>query len=297
MINSDMILINDDRSERVKYNLSDYLIYVNKNSLSDVSDCAVTAHWHDEIELIAILYGNMKYNVNGESFTLSAGEGVFVNSRQLHYSFSELSKCEYICVLLHPLSICATHYIESTYIRPVISNNEFTYKILSSDEKWQKDILDCTEKIYEIYGSKSFVLDVQSLFYRIWGRLYEHLPDLNVRTARDNYQLTVLRDMIGFIQKNYSDKITLNDIAYSANIGKSSCCAIFKNYLNQTPIGYLTNYRLNKSALMLRETDKTITEIALLSGFNGSSYFTEIFGRVFGMNPTEYRKNQSLNQQ
>ena len=120
MINSDTILINDDRSERVKYNLSDYLIYVNKNSLSDVSDCAVTAHWHDEIELIAILYGNMKYNVNGESFTLSAGEGVFVNSRQLHYSFSVFSKCEYICVLLHPLSLCATHYIESTYIRPVI---------------------------------------------------------------------------------------------------------------------------------------------------------------------------------
>jgi AraC-like DNA-binding protein len=54
--------------------------------------------------------------------------------------------------------------------------------------------------------------------------------------------------MIGFLQKHYCEKITLSDIATAGKVCQSNCCAIFNEYLHQTPIQYLIGYRLNKSA-------------------------------------------------
>lgn len=95
--------------------------------------------------------------------------------------------------------------------------------------------------------------------------------------------------MVGFIQKNYTRKISLGDIAASGAVGQSKCCKLFTKYLGQTPNAYLVQYRLNKSIGLLRDTDMSITEIALSVGFGGASYYAETFRKWFGESPTQFR--------
>jgi AraC-like DNA-binding protein len=66
---------------------------------------------------------------------------------------------------------------------------------------------------------------------------------------------------------------------------------MFRKYLSQTPNEYLTEYRLNKSAEYLRNTDMTATEIAFTVGLCGGSYFSEIFRKWSGVTPMEYKNN------
>jgi len=77
-----------------------------------------------------------------------------------------------------------------------------------------------------------------------------------------------------------------------AMINRSSCCDIFQLILNKTPVSYLTEYRLEKSIELLNIPSLSVTEIALLCGFTGSSYFAEIFHKKLGCTPSQYRKKK-----
>lgn len=77
-------------------------------------------HWHDETEIIVPLKGHMTYNINGDLIKLSPGKGVFVNSNQIHYGFSDDSTdCVFIYALWHPMVLCATNEIENEYVNPI----------------------------------------------------------------------------------------------------------------------------------------------------------------------------------
>jgi AraC-like DNA-binding protein len=64
----------------------------------------------------------------------------------------------------------------------------------------------------------------------------------------------------------------------------------FRQELGMTPIAYLNRYRVMQAKGLLKETDKTITQIALEVGFSDSGYFSRVFRREAGMSPDAYRR-------
>ena len=107
----------------------------------------------------------------------------------------------------------------------------------------------------------------------------------------DSPQLSIMRKMLSFIQDNYAGKITLEDIAASGNVSRSTCSNIFKKYVNDSPVIYLIKFRILRSVELLENTDKSISEIAYDTGFWGMSYFSETFRKHNGCTPSEYRAN------
>ncbi len=278
-----------DGSERVKYDYDGYLAYIRKGLLSNYPNFAADSHWHDDLEFISVLSGSMDYNVNGEIIHLEAEQGIIVNARQIHYGFStEHNECEFYCVLLHPMLLCTSQHIDRDFVSPVLSDSSLPYVLLDSKTDWQNKILSDIEFMYLCKDKRSAPLYIQNAFYHIWIILNENTLD-EKPVKRQDRNLSVLKDMLRFVQKNYADKITLQDIARSGNVSKSTCLAIFKKYLQDTPTNYLIGYRLKKATKMLREYDLPVTEIALQVGFGGVSYFAETFKKNYGCSPSEYR--------
>lgn len=286
-----LIELKDDRSEKIRYDYSDYPIYIRRGLLSEYPNYTAPSHWHDDIELIAVLSGEMQYNVNGEIMTLRKNEGILVNSRQLHFGFSsEHKECNFICVLLHPLMLCTTSAYERDFILPVLYNRNAAFVKLHADIPWQNEIYQSIQTMYAVKDEKVAPIKVQNLFLSIWIELYENIaPEQRLKVQ--NADLSILKNMIGFIQQNYSKKISLADIAASGAVGQSKCCKLFEKYIGQTPNMYLTQYRLDKSMELLKKTDMTVTEIAEAVGFGGSSYYAEVFRKWCEKSPSEYRKN------
>ena len=277
----------DDYSEKVNYNFSDYPIYISYGKLSWCPTYRFPSHWHDDIEFIAVINGTMDYNINGEIITLNKGEGVIVNTRQMHFGFSDNeSECELLCHLLHPLLLCANPAYETEFVMPILNNTDLPYIKISSDVTWQKEIYDEILYIKQIEKEKTAPLKVQSSFVKIWSIICDNIvidKTFKVQSA----DLSVIKNMVGFINTNYTEKITLKDIANAGGVGESKCCKLFKKYLNQTPNNYLTEYRLGKGLEFLMKTDLSVTEIANAVGFNSSSYFSECFKRVYTFNPRD----------
>lgn len=285
------IELKEDLSEKVRYDYSDYPIYIRRELLSTYPNYTAPSHWHDDIELIAILSGEMQYNVNGEIISLKSGEGILVNARQMHFGFSSVkSECSFICILLHPMLLCVNHAYERDFVLPLINNRNTPFIKLLPKILWQRKICNQIELMHAIKDEKAAPIKVQTAFLKIWTALFENISITNNESIPQNIELTVIKNMIGFIQKNYSEKISLADIATSGAVGQSKCCKIFAKYLSQTPINYLTFYRLNKSMELLDYHDMTISEIAYEVGFGGASYFAETFRKCIGQSPSEYRK-------
>ena len=234
----------------------------------------------------------MNYNVNGVISHLFSGQGIVVNAGQMHFGYSEQrSECEFICVLLNPMVLCSTPSFEQDFIEPVISNTQAPYICLSSECIWQKNIYERIISIYENRERKTAPLQILSDFSAIWSLLFENMPSDDKKNQRQNRELFIIKSMVQFIQKNYTEKITLSDIAKSGSVGESKCYKLFLKFFSQSPNVYLTQYRLNRSIDLLQTTDMPIIEIALSVGFSGASYYSETFRKWMNKSPTQFRKD------
>lgn len=286
--------INSDMSEIILYDYADYPIYIRKGALSFFPNYSAVSHWHDDIEFIYVLSGTMHYNVDGEIIILSEGEGILINSKHIHYGFSpQKSECDYICILLNPLLLCTSSAMEREFVTPLTSSQTFNYIHLTEAVDWQHNVMLAYRKIYDAKSDISAPLKIQAQFGIVWAILIEKFSNTK-EPVPPNHNLTILKEMLGYIQQNYRSKISLADIAAAGAVGQSKCCKLFKSYLNQTPNSYLTQFRITKAIHLLKTTDRTIMQIALDTGFGGASYFAESFRKIIGCSPTEYKTRKQI---
>ncbi len=291
-------IVKADRSEHFLYNSADFPVLAQKGNITSFKGCSALAHWHDDLEFALLLSGTMDYNINGETISVSAGDGIFINTRQLHYNFSSnRTECEYLCVLLHPTLLCANPYVERTFVTPLLQDGALPYRTLQRENSWEGRVLQEIREIYDHRNDKTAALKMQESFFRIWTELFENtpLPDLPPKACSQS--LTALKHMVNFLQQHYREKIALADIARAGNVSKTTCCHIFEKYCNQSPVAYLVEYRLRSGIELLRTSDMTVTEVCYEVGFSGASYFSESFKRAFGCSPTEFRKRDETVEQ
>ena len=234
--------------------------------------------------------GRLRYVINGESVLLEAGSCIFVNSRNLHFGVRENDEeGEFICLIIHPSVI--SHKLAGHLLEKISGSGTQPYLVLNSDSPAEKRVIDFVKSIHIAADEQNdgFEFDVMSGIYSLFGAVKQQMERIHTAMLPDSKQLEAIRRMVGYIQKNYPSKISVNDIAAAGLVCRRSCCNLFRSFLEKTPNDYLTEYRIYKSAEMLTESSLSITEIAVGCGFCSSSYFTEVFGRVMECTPKEYR--------
>lgn len=282
--------------EKVPYNRTDFPIYIGEGEITELFDFTYHNNWHNDVEFVKVLKGHIWYNINGKIIRLGEGEGLFINSKQIHYNFVNDSKeCKFICIAFQPMFFCHSKEVEQKYITPVLLNQSIAFYAFKGEKEWEKKVLENIERIYDSQKENCFELTLHSCFFSIWTEIYKHIGSKSSKlSASYRHDVSSFKDMIAFIELHYKEKISLSDIAYSGNLCKTSCYTVFKKFTGRTPVGYLNFHRLRKSIELMKNTDMTLTEICYESGFSGSSYFAETFRKTFSCSPSEYKKRINL---
>lgn len=282
----------DDKSEIVAYNVGGLPLKSGFSTIDDYPTLSGINHWHTDFEFSCVTKGKMLYSVNGEECELTAGQMIFVNSAQMHYGlWREKGECEFICMIVHP-SVFENSAVRG-YIEEITGRNTPAYMIFDSTVYNEKTVVELVTKINAAVqsGRERIEAELIGRLYLLLGKISESVRRCGENAyAPDVKKLDAMHRMVGFIQKNYASKLTLEDIAYAGMVCRSGCCEIFRRYLHKTPVEFLNEYRISKSIELLPDASLNMTRIAELCGFNSSSYFTETFTRLIKCTPSEYRK-------
>jgi AraC-like DNA-binding protein len=290
--------------EDVPYTSAHLPIYSVVGRLSSFLGQRAECHWHQDLEFIVILEGEMIYHINDHVYPLGEGDGIFVNTNRLHFGAagepSHPRECVFLCLLLHPSLLCAHPYIENRFVNPLLYDNRFDalfFSPVAGDAGFAAQVIERIKTLAELtrQSPNDSALEAQSRFYELMSLLFANTVALENASGEKEKAIPYREDfaikrMISFIQKNFSEKITLDDIAYAGMVCKSKCCRIFKQSLRKSVFDYLLHFRIRQSLGLLTNETVSITEVAYASGFSTASYYGEMFKRLLGMSPGEYRR-------
>ncbi len=104
-----------------------------------------------------------------------------------------------------------------------------------------------------------------------------------------------MQQICTYVMAHYIHPISLNDIAAEVGMNRSAFCSYFKQRKGITFSQFVMQYRLNTACQLLIHSQKSVSEICYLVGFNDVSHFIRMFTKEKGMPPGKYRKEMSSN--
>lgn len=254
---------------------------------------ALYLHWHNEMEFLLLLEGELLFHIEDRSFLLHSGDGIFIPPGLLHYATSNSSvPVSFRAFVFSPELICSSFdtLTYNTYLLPVMHNNLPYALALRSVIPWQETILHYLQQIFREETTDE--LYVRGISLLIWNELYRHhILTLDAPPALRTLSKQ-LSGAIAFLHGNYRRELTLEELACLVPLSEAQFCRSFKRLTGMTPFRYLIRYRILQSCTELSHTDKKITDIALSCGFNNISYYNRAFLQIMNMTPSEYRKNR-----
>lgn len=102
---------------------------------------------------------------------------------------------------------------------------------------------------------------------------------------------TAVDRTIQYINTNFRNDITLDDLSEVVHLNKSYLIRLFRRQTGLSPMEYLRDYRLSYAEHLLLNTNMSINEIAFSCGYNSPSFFSDQFKRKFAVTPKTYRNS------
>lgn len=274
--------------ERQHYLLGSSYSFRLRPQLLYVGTLAKEPGWHDEphthefAEILFVTEGCGSVKARGQTCAVRAGDLLVYNAGVEHEESSSVeSPMEMIFFALDKLHI--------TDLPPNC--------LLPSDY----DFLFHTEDMYEIFRSQLNVMvtemEKKERFYHeisqnISRTLVMYIFRLLNRTTNRNIIKgnSVYRAAIEYINANYLEKITLEDVSKACFINKYYLSHVFSREQNMSVGQYINQKRLEEAMHLLQNSNSPVSSIAALSGFSDFSYFCRVFKKNVGMTPLQYRK-------
>ncbi|TNJ63367.1 helix-turn-helix domain-containing protein [Paenibacillus hemerocallicola] len=277
-----------------------YIMYIHTNRSSIPKGRGVNdLHWHEELQMTLVTKGNLTIRINGIDYGLETGQAIFLNKSVLHIVTYLSHDGEYVSFNFPEklLAFYSDSAMERNHVLPY-TNSYLLSLVIKGDAEWQKQILQILwemKKKFERKESWGWQYEISIHTVQLWLILISNIMLSSEESSKHNrLQQERLQLMLSFIHQNYTNLITLKEIADVAHLSVSECARSFKKSIHMTPYDYLVKYRIKKSCELLETTEYTVTEIARIVGFNHVNHFIQSFKKQRDITPKEYRKIRNV---
>ena len=237
---------------------------------------------HSYYELTYVDRGTLITEIDGKCFELKERELIIYGPDQFHnQKIREGSSCSYVTVLFE-LEPDRSHF-------DFLLNKIFPYT--KKIHALMKTLVNESSTFTPYMDSLLLCLFQEIIIRLLQSEYIVEIPDKKpVTDARQHYHDELLEQILTYIDETIYEPITVGEICQKFSMSRSSLQILFNENLNQTPKKYINELKLEKSRQMIGEGRYTISEIALMLGFNSIHYFSRAFTQKYNMAPTEYAK-------
>lgn len=255
------------------------------------SDCFIEAgtgnspmpymHFHSHYEIYFLEAGAREFFVGDKIFATSVGSFVLIPPKTLHRTGGEFNYSR-------TLMGFSEEFLLETYKKealPALLKCFEGYFITPPDSKFPhfrtvlKNMAQCRSR----------------LDFSIWmGVLLTELSKCEPGGNDGDAGKGHLNQIVGYINNNFPNIRSIDEIAKHFYISKSYLCRKFKKSMKVSLIEYLNSVKIKNACFLIESSDKKMIQIAHLCGFNSSAYFSNVFKKVLGKTPRDYKKESHL---
>ncbi|MBC7959914.1 MAG: AraC family transcriptional regulator [Vallitaleaceae bacterium] len=238
-------------------------------------------HWHDCIEISYVRKGRGRYVVNGKEFIMEPGDIILFNSLEPH-AWEALPPDSMMqpVLIFSPTLIWSldTNVFDYQYLKPFSEkSSNFNNKLPTSHPATQEILRLLTEISFEYENKavgyqlmiKAKLLQIITNLIRYFQDDRKELEDVHIKQGH----LERLNTTLEFINANYLKDIRLMEAASEACMSAGYFSAFFSKTIGISFKEYLIRLRIKHALDLTHTTHKSVTEIALESGFNNLSNY------------------------
>ncbi|MBQ5754738.1 MAG: AraC family transcriptional regulator [Oscillospiraceae bacterium] len=224
-----------------------------------------------------VVSGQGVYQTEGETYHLHAGDLFLAKPNQLIlYTADEADPWEYYWVGFN--GACASHLVQQMPFTPGCPVHHC------------KDPEAVRTALHNIFLSRGPQPQNEArmvgYLYLFLGQLIQEQQEAGPRPTNASSQYVI--NAVKYIQFNYSHDTSIDDIAKAVGVSRSHLYRVFMSTMGQSPIDYLTDYRIREACNLLCSTQLSIAEIAVSVGFFDQFYFSRVFKKAKGVPPSKY---------
>ena len=257
------------------------------------------ATWHDRLELFMPLDGPARFRMGDQEVELRRGDLLVVDNLKLHHVVdfpgfdTRVVVISFLPEFVYSLGSPSHDY---AFLLPFYSKVERRPHVMRAADPDAPAVHEALASLLECYfagasrpfyqaGSKAFLLQV---LYHLAGR-FRASEVLKWEFMRQQERSLRLKKLFDHINARPAGKLPVSAAASLVGMSAPQFMKTFKQVAGMTLVAYLNHVRLANGARLLRETNRSIADIADASGFSDQSYFDKRFKRAFGRTPKEFR--------
>lgn len=170
-------------------------------------------------------------------------------------------------------------YVKDSYYRIVqhIMNHGSIRNTFHKKEIYFRNILESILECNNLFDLENIVI--------------KFIDDISLILNDSSKKNLTVPSILEYIHKNYSNtNLCLDDISKNTYLTPTYICVIFKDQMSKTVNKYITEYRIEKAKVFLKDSNIKMSDIAGKVGYNDPNYFSKIFRKETSYTPSEYRR-------
>lgn len=255
----------------------------------NASRFALEPHYENVYQVLLVTNGRLRYHVGDKAYEVSRGGLIILNTLEEHRL--EVLEYPYERYLIRIQPDFFQHEVKYPEViaafikRPPHFSHLFTvpqpvwnqlYDIVLEMEREYTD----RKKYWELYVGA----DLRRMFILVYRECGEQMA------AKVGHSVTVAYNIMNYIEHHFTEPLTVDKIAEALFLNKNYIAHVFKEETGYSLMGYVITLRINRAKLYLTKTDKSITAVAVESGYDDFTYFSRQFKKTTGMTPSAYRR-------
>jgi AraC family transcriptional regulator, transcriptional activator of pobA len=258
-----------------------------------------TWNWHERLELTVPLDGPLRMRMGGQTVTVGPGELLVVDNLKLHnYEDFPGFNTRVITLTFLPefIYLPGSPACDYAFLLPFYAKRDGHPHLLRADDELAAPVTRALTELLGCYfgpGDRAHAqcgckVGFLQILYHLTRR-FQTVEVMRSEFVQRRQQAARLARLFEFVRMNYGEPVSVTEAARLVHLSAPQFMKLFRKVSGMTFVAFVTRVRLTNAQRMLRETDRTIAEIAARTGFSDQSYFDRRFKQTFGKTPRQYR--------
>jgi AraC-like DNA-binding protein len=258
-------------------------------------DTDLYMHTHaDFCELVIVLNGTAMHKVDNESYFIKKGD-IFVISNSTAHGYENTNDFHICNIMYRPKLLEAGADIRKLagfhalfVLEPYLTmersfQSRLKLQLEDFDQVGRMIARMVSEYEKKRDGWKTMLNAHFMMLVVLLSRAY------NLPSSDEKSDVINIAKSVSYMESNYASAISIAQLAALSNLSPRHFTRVFHDTYQTTPGNYILQLRLQHACRLLKNSSVSISEAALMSGFNDSNYFSRQFHRFFFMTPRQYR--------